>query len=343
MVNKFLSHFPCAADGIVAARVPGRVNLMGDHTDYNGGLVLPCTIPYYTRGAARVRDDGRINCVSGNLDGDMWQRYPLGVIAAMKKHGYEFGGADIYVEGNIPIGSGLSSSASLEVLICKLISKLYKLKIYPEQMATLAHAAETDYVGVKCGIMDQYAVAVGKARSALLLNCSSREYEHIPLYLGGFSIVVTNSNKPHKLADSKYNERRSECEEIARRLNVGTLSELSAPPPGFKLAAHVVNENTRARQAASALKSGDTHTLGRLMNASHTSLRELYESSCFECDILVDEAVKLPYCSGARITGGGWGGCTVSLVETARIDDFKLELGGAYRKSSGLTADFYVI
>jgi galactokinase len=343
MVNKFLSHFPCAADGIVAARVPGRVNLMGDHTDYNGGLVLPCAIPYYTRGAARARDDGGISCLSGNLDGDTWQKYPLGVLATMKNRGYEFGGADIYVEGDIPIGAGLSSSASLEVLICMLIDKLYKLNIDPEQMARIAHSAETDCVGVKCGIMDQYAVAVGKARSALLLDCSSRKYEHIPMELGAFSIVIANSNKPHKLTDSKYNERRAECEEIARRLNVETLSELSAPPAELKRAVHVVNENARARRAADALKIGDTHTLGRLMNASHASLRDLYESSCFECDVLVDEAVKLPYCLGARITGGGWGGCTVSLVETARIDDFKLAVGGAYRKAAGLTANFYVI
>ena len=355
---------------------PGRVNLIGEHTDYNGGHVFPCALTIGTYGAVRKRTDRKLRLYSMNFSGtgiwetsldeltpcpeDRWTNYPKGVLWALQEKGYEVPfGFDLLVYGNIPNGSGLSSSASLEVLIGTIAKKFYGLDMLTmEEIAKIGQYSENHYNGVNCGIMDQFAVAMGKKNHAIYLDTATLEYEYAPLELGDARIVIACSNKKRGLADSAYNTRRSECEtalqELQQVVKVDTLGDLSEEefeqykdaikdPVRVRRARHAVYENQRTRKAAEALKKGDLAEFGRLMNESHVSLRDDYEVTGIELDTLAETAWEQPGVIGSRMTGAGFGGCTVSIVKNDAIDAFIENVGRKYESVIGYAADFYVV
>lgn len=364
-----------ATDGVKCYFAPGRVNLIGEHTDYNGGHVFPCALTIGTYAAARKRDDRKLRFYSVNLDKvgvietsldefaplkeDGWTSYPKGVMWAFDKRGMKMEqGLDLVIYGNIPNGSGLSSSASLEVLTGFILRDLYGFDVTNVDLALIGQDAENNYCGMNCGIMDQFASAMGKQDNAIFLDCATLNYEYAPVVLNGMKLIVTNTNKKHKLVGSAYNDRRRESEEaraiLAEAAGIKTLGDLSnedfekykdaiKDPVVKKRAKHAVYENNRTLAAVDALKSGNIEEFGKLMNASHVSLRDDYEVSCEELDILVEEAWKVPGVLGSRMTGGGFGGCTVSIVEDSAIDDFKRLVGEAYKKRVGYDCTFYVV
>ena len=355
---------------------PGRVNLIGEHTDYNGGHVFPCALTLGTYGAARKREDNKIHLYSMNLDSfgvveasldDLtnkkeynWANYPLGVVWAFKEKGHTItSGFDMVIWGNIPNGSGLSSSASLEVLTGVILTDLFEIKdLSMTDLALIGQYSENNFNGCNCGIMDQFAVAMGKKDHAIFLDTSDLSYEYAPCVLDGAKIVITNSKVKHSLVDSAYNDRRNECaaalKALQSELDIQALGDLT--PEEFEAhkslikdeiqlqrAKHAVYENQRTIDAVTALKAGDIESFGKLMNQSHISLRDDYGVSCEEIDILVDLAWKIPGVLGSRITGGGFGGCTVSIVKDEAVDTFIKEVGAAYEKKIGYAADFYVV
>ena len=361
--------------GVNVYFAPGRVNLIGEHTDYNGGHVFPCALTIGTYAAVRKRDDRKLNFHSMNFESmgviessldDLtpskeadWTNYPKGVMWAFAGRGMEMDcGLDIVLNGNIPNGSGLSSSASLEVLTGYLLKDLYGFDVTNVDLAKIGQYSENNFNGMNCGIMDQFASAMGKKNHAIFLDTADLSYEYAPLVLDGAKIVVTNSNVKHSLVNSAYNERRSECEKALEELQtvvdikgLGDLSEeqYEANKSAIKdevrvrRAKHAVYENQRTIRAVEALKNNDLKLFGELMNASHVSLRDDYEVSCEEIDVLVDEAWKIEGVIGSRITGGGFGGCTVSIVRDEAVDAFKEKVGAAYKERVGKTADFYVV
>lgn len=353
---------------------PGRVNMIGEHTDYNGGHVFPCAISLGTYAAARARDDKKIRFASLNKKGDIreaelgdivykeedsWANYPKGVAWAFEEAGHVIpAGFDMLIFGNIPAGSGLSSSASLEVLTALVIRELFGLDVPQAELAILGQKAENVFVGMNCGIMDQFASAMGQKDHAIFLDAATLNYEYAPLILGHAKIVITNSNVKHELASSEYNTRRRECEEAVAQISaekpIETLGQLDGAeyeavkhlitdPVVEKRARHAVYENIRTKDAVKALDGGDVAEFGRLMNASHDSLRDDYAVSCPEIDYLVDEARKIPGVIGSRITGGGFGGCTVSIVEDASVETFCETLKKNYKEHCGLDAEFYIV
>lgn len=356
---------------------PGRVNLIGEHTDYNGGHVFPCALTIGTYGIARKREDSKIRFYSLNMEdrppmeadlSDLsyreeygWANYPLGVVWAMGKvKGLTLTtGFDMAVYGNIPNGSGLSSSASLEVLTGVIVRDLFGFDSLTNiDLALVGQYSENNFNGCNCGIMDQFAVAMGKKDAAIFLDCSDLSYEYAPIALSDAKILITNSKVKHSLVDSAYNDRREECARalsmLQVELDIEVLGELSQEefeehadliwdPVCRRRAKHAVYENQRTIRAVEALKSGQIEIFGQLMNASHISLRDDYEVSCREVDILVDEAWKIPGVIGSRITGGGFGGCTVSLVKNDAIDPFIDRVGSAYREKTGIEAEFYAV
>ena len=372
--KKFAELFGDAA-GMKVYFAPGRVNLIGEHTDYNGGHVFPCALSIGTYGAARKRTDKKLHFYSmnfervgmlesavdalGEAEESDWTNYPKGVIWAFAKKGFEMsGGMDLVVFGNIPNGSGLSSSASLEVLTGFILRDLYGFDVTNTDIALIGQYAENNYNGMNCGIMDQFASAMGKKDNAIFLNTADLSYEYAPLALEGAKIVVTNSKVKHSLVNSTYNQRRSECEtalaELQKVADIKTLGDLSEEEfekhksaikdeVRLRRAKHAVYENQRTIRAVEALKNKDIKLFGELMNASHVSLRDDYEVSCEEIDILVEEAWKIPGVIGSRITGGGFGGCTVSIVKDEAIDTFKEQLGKSYEEKTGNTAEFYIV
>ena len=352
---------------------PGRVNLIGEHTDYNGGFVFPCSLSFGTYLLTRNLESRVIRFSSMNFDyhceipidklshkvAGEWINYPLGVIDEFRKTGIEITkGTELLFSGNIPDGAGLSSSASVETVTGIFVNeKFANNKLGKEELAKLCQRAENNFVGVNCGIMDQFAAMMGKQNHAIFLNCDTLEYELIPLSLSGFKLVISNTNKKRQLADSKYNERRGECEHAVAYLskirplrNLGELKlaefeELSGNIPDEtvrKRARHVVSEDQRCIDAVEALKNNDLVKFGKLMNGSHDSLRNDYEVTGHELDTLVNEARKIDGVIGSRMTGAGFGGCTVSLVDEKSVDKFITEVGYAYHKKTGLNADFYV-
>ncbi len=352
---------------------PGRVNLIGEHTDYNGGYVFPCALSFGTYLLVRDTEPGVIRFASMNFDyyseipfgnlsnkvGNEWVNYPLGVIDEFKKKGVlTTGGVELLFSGNIPDGAGLSSSASVETVTGIFINeKFAKKRLNKEQLAKLCQRAENNFVGVNCGIMDQFAAMMGKKNHAIFLNCDTLEYELVPLSLSGYKLVISNTNKKRQLADSKYNERRGECEMAVSYLNkiksLRNLGELkleefevlsgSIPDKTVKKRAkHVVSEDQRCLDAVKALKNNDLIKFGKLMNSSHDSLRDDYEVTGYELDTLVNEARKVNGVIGSRMTGAGFGGCTVSLVNEKSIDKFIAEVGTEYKNKTGINADFYV-
>ena len=361
--------------GVNVYFAPGRVNLIGEHTDYNGGHVFPCALTIGTYVAARKRTDrkltfysmnfDRLGVIEGSLD-DLtpakeaeWTNYPKGVMWAFAGRGMEMDrGLDIVLYGNIPNGSGLSSSASLEVVTGYMLKDLYGFDVSNVELAKIGQYSENNFNGMNCGIMDQFASAMGKKDNAIFLDTADLSYEYAPLVLNGAKIVVTNSNVKHSLVNSAYNERRSECEKALEELQtvvdikgLGDLTEeqFEAHKGAIKnevrvkRAKHAVYENQRTIRAVEALKNNDLKLFGELMNASHVSLRDDYAVSCEEIDVLVEEAWKVDGVIGSRITGGGFGGCTVSIVRDEAVDTFKDKVGAAYIERVGKTADFYVV
>ena len=355
---------------------PGRVNLIGEHTDYNGGHVFPCALTIGTYGVIRKREDRKIRFYSMNfdkygimessLDGlaykkeDNWTNYPKGVIWAFKEHGYEITqGFDFACVGTIPNSSGLSSSASLEVLMSKMLIDVYGFTDVDMIKASLySQYAENKFIGVNCGIMDQFAIAMGKKDCAIYLDTATLTYEYAPVQLKDEKIVIMNTNKKRGLGDSKYNERRQECEtaleEIQRIKNIQTLGELTEEefeqvkgaiqdPVRMKRAKHAVYENQRTVKAVEALKQNNLKLFGELMNASHISLRDDYEVTGKELDTLVESAWKQEGVIGARMTGAGFGGCAVSIVKADQVARFIENVGKEYEEKIGYQADFYVV
>ena len=355
---------------------PGRVNLIGEHTDYNGGHVFPCALTLGTYGAARKREDNKIHLYSMNLDSfgvveasldDLtnkkeynWANYPLGIVWAFKEKGHTItSGFDMVIWGNIPNGSGLSSSASLEVLTGVILTDLFEIKdLSMTDLALIGQYSENNFNGCNCGIMDQFAVAMGKKDHAIFLDTSDLSYEYAPCVLDGAKIVITNSKVKHSLVDSAYNDRRNECaaalKALQSELDIQALGDLT--PEEFEAhkslikdeiqlqrAKHAVYENQRTIDAVTALKAGDIERFGKLMNQSHISLRDDYDVSCEEIDILVDLAWKIPGVLGSRITGGGFGGCTVSIVKNESIDTFIETIGKTYLEKVGHEAEFYTL
>ena len=357
---------------------PGRVNLIGEHTDYNGGHVFPCALTMGTYAVGKKRDDNKIRLYSSNMTDDGvlsfdardlkrmedegWTSYILGVIWAFKEQGMELPcGLDIAIAGDIPPGAGLSSSASLEVAIGALLRELYGFNLSNVDLALLGKKAENEYVGMNCGIMDQFASAMGRKDHAILLDTETLEYELVPLKLEGKTIVMTNTNKKHKLIGSAYNDRRRECSEALEIIktamekkgrSVGSLGELSnedfdsikdaiKDATILKRARHAVAENQRTLKAMDALKAGDIAKFGSLMNESHASLRDDYEVSCKELDVLAETAQGIKGVYGSRMTGGGFGGCTVSIVDDAALDDYYKTVSEVYKKTIGYDCTFY--
>ena len=364
------------ADGVSLYFSPGRVNLIGEHTDYNGGHVFPCALTLGTYGAARKRNDRLVHFYSMNLDhlGVIeasldelvnkkeynWANYPFGVVWAFAEKGYTLDcGFDMVIWGNIPNGSGLSSSASLEVLTGVILKDLYGINaLSMTDLALIGQYSENNFNGCNCGIMDQFAVAMGKKDHAIFLDTSTLNYEYAPVVLEDAKIVITNSKVKHSLVDSAYNQRRQECtdalSELQSVVEIKTLGDLDEEtfekhkdaikdPIRQKRARHAVKENQRTIQAVAALRAGDITRFGQLMNQSHISLRDDYEVSCEEIDILVDLAWTLPGVIGSRITGGGFGGCTVSIVKNDSVDTFTESIGQAYKEKVGHEAEFYIV
>lgn len=354
---------------------PGRVNLIGEHTDYNGGHVFPCALTIGTYAVARLRDDDKLCLFSMNFeedgvgesrladietkkDGD-WRNYPKGIVWAFGKKGYKVDkGLDILYFGNIPNGSGLSSSASIEVLTGFILKELFGFDVTNQDLALIGQFSENQYNGVNCGIMDQFAIAMGKKDCAIFLDTADLSYEYAPIILKGAKIVILNTNKKRGLGDSKYNERRSECEAalaaLQTKLSIKSLGELTeeefeankeliGDPVKIKRAKHAVYENQRTIKAVKALKDNDLELFGKLMIASHDSLRDDYEVTGIELDTLVAEALKQQGVIGARMTGAGFGGCAVSIVKEEAVPAFIENVGKAYKDKIGYAADFYVV
>ncbi len=354
----------------IELRSPGRVNLIGEHTDYNDGFVFPAAINLEIRGLAAVRDDSRVNVYSMDfnefksfdINNDLkkegsWIDYIKGVIVELKKTGKITKGADIVYNSNLPVGSGLSSSAAFEVINAILFSKINDIDLSLREIALLSQRAENKFIGVNCGIMDQFSIALGKKDSALFLDTKTLNYEIVSLNMKGYKIVISNTNKPRELSSSAYNERREQCETAVsilkknnydisslRDLNSSQLKEISSilPEINFKRVKHVVEENERVLKSVEYLKSGALKSFGKLLNESHKSLRDYYEVSCNELDILVEEAMKIEGTLGSRMTGAGFGGCTISIVKEDMIEDFVENVGRNYLKRTGLKADFYI-
>jgi galactokinase len=353
---------------------PGRVNLIGEHIDYNGGNVFPCALSFGTYGIVRPRTDKKVRMFSSNFSDlgiievsldklvydskDNWTNYPKGVIKMFKDEGHKIEtGFDMLVFGNIPNGAGLSSSASVELLTSVILKGLYNVNIDMVPMVKLSQKAENEFVGVNCGIMDQFAIGMGKKDRAILLDCDTLEYTYAPVELGDASIVIANTNVKRGLADSKYNERRGECERaltnLQTKLDIKSLGELTIAefeenkhliPNEIdrKRAKHAVYENQRTLKATQELENGNIEAFGQLINESHISLRDDYEVSCKELDTLVEAAWEEKGTIGARMTGAGFGGCTVNIVKNDAIEDFIKNVGKKYQEKTGLKADFYI-
>jgi galactokinase len=350
---------------------PGRVNLIGEHTDYNGGFVLPCALQFGTYLLARKSGNDMVRAASTNAEGALsviageplvkqelrWVNYPLGVIDQLAKAGIPIPGLDLLFSGDIPGSAGLSSSASIEMVTAFALNDLLGAGLQMLDLVKLSQKAENEFAGVNCGIMDQFAVGMGAKNNALFLNCRSLEYKQVPAVFDPYRLVIVNTNKPRELAGSKYNERVVECQLAVTYLNqvipLSRLGELGYPQ-FFKMqeripdevirrrARHVVSENQRVLNSVNCLWRGDLEKFGTLMNISHDSLKENYEVTGFELDTLVDEARKIKGVLGARMTGAGFGGCTVNLVRSDSLDIFKEQVGRNYEEKTGLKADFYL-
>lgn len=376
--SRFLEVFGGTDSGIRVFSSPGRVNLIGEHTDYNGGFVFPAALTLNSTVISRPRNDRMIKLIATDLgmlvEASLdelekyktlkWGHYQLGVADELQKAGYRLVGCDLLYHDTVPLGAGLSSSAAIEVATAITLVSLGNTAfgsskhIDMVEMALISQKAENRFVGVNCGIMDQFASAMGKANHAIFLNCRDLSFKHVPLNLVGYRIVIANTNKKRGLGESKYNERRSQCEAGLEQLkpavpNATCLGEISIKQfKEFKYlitddiiskrVEHVIAEDDRVLKSVDALCKDDIKLFGRYMVASHDSLRDLYEVTGFELDTLVEEALKVEGVAGSRMTGAGFGGCTVSIVRDEAVDGFIDKVGKAYFKKTGLKADFYI-
>jgi galactokinase len=367
LLDAFKARFSTAAS---VYRAPGRVNLIGEHTDYNDGFVLPAAIEFYCWAAAAPRRDGRLIIYSENfnetveaaldslspLEKKHWANYPLGVAWALRQAGKPLTGANIYIAGDVPLGAGLSSSAAVEVAIGFALLGQSGLAVDRSELPQLCQKAENEFVGARVGIMDQFISCFGRASHALLLDCRSLQHEFVTIP-ADLQLVICNTMVKHELASSEYNARRAECEEGVRILRKAfpeiralrdvTLSQLeehrrNVSPTVFARCRHVVTENARVESAVEAFRREDRQALGQLMRDSHRSLRDDYEVSCKELDLMVEIAAAQPGLIGARMTGGGFGGCTINLVECAAVSDFRRNVAAAYFSKTGLTPEIFV-
>lgn len=371
LINQFQERYKHAGELFFS---PGRVNLIGEHTDYNGGMVFPCAITYGTYAVAALRKDQEVHFYSNNFakkgeivcditslhydEKDDWANYAKGVIYYVQEKGYRLStGFDILIEGNIPNGAGLSSSASLEVLIGTILKDLYDFDIDPIDIVKIAQEAENKFVGMNCGIMDQFIIGMGKKDHAIALNTATLAYTYAPVKLKDASIVIMNTCKQRGLMDSKYNERRKECEtalkELQTKADIQNLCDLSGlefdqikdtiqSEERMRRAKHAIHENERVKLAIDALSKDDLTTFGQLMNASHISLRDDYEVTGIELDTLVEAAWKQPGTIGARMTGAGFGGCAIAIVSNPMIEAFQEKVRKEYLDKIGYACDFYI-
>lgn len=362
-------------NGVNVYFAPGRVNLIGEHTDYNGGHVFPCALTIGTYAVVRLREDNVLRMYSENVPGRgilettidnfeykeeyNWCNYPIGVMWTLRKHGRKIDkGMDIVYYGNIPAGAGLSSSAAMEVLTAYMLKKEQGFPLSSIETARLCQYSENNFNGTHCGIMDQFASTMGRKDNAIFLDTATLQYEYAPVELEDKKIVIMNSNKKHILNDSKYNERRSESEvalkQLQKKLQINSLGELNEEqfesnrglidnPVIQRRAKHAVYENQRTIKAVKALKENDLKLFGELMVDSHVSLRDDYEVSCEELDILVEETLKESGVWGVRMTGGGFGGCCVSIIDNDCVDKVINNVGDAYKQRVGYGADFYIV
>ena len=344
---------------------PGRVNLIGEHTDYNGGLVFPCALSFGNYLLVAKREDTLINMsFSATVHAEafekkpsQWIQYPLGVMKDFAKRGFNVWGYDLLYYGDIPNGAGLSSSASIEVVTAYMLNEILNAQLDTIELVKICQKAENQFVGMNCGIMDQFAVGMGKKNHAIALDCANLTYAYVPLEMEGYKLVITNTNKKRGLVDSKYNERRAECEEAVANISqihpIHNLCELNEEelekyyshilnPIVQRRAKHAVTENQRVIKAIHALKTHDLQTFGQLMNASHQSLKEDYEVTGKELDTIAEKGQQLPGVLGSRMTGAGFGGCTVTLIEEDKIDLYIQEISQYYHDNIHLEATFYV-
>lgn len=357
-------------------RAPGRVNLIGEHTDYNGGFVLPVAIDRWITIIAQPREDDIIKIYSTDFDEDIifslnkihrespqWANYPKGVIHFLSQKKLMSKGIDAVISGNIPHGIGLSSSAAIELATAYILQTIFHFDLPMLEMVKLCQRAENEFVGVNCGIMDQFISGFGKKDMALFIDCQTLKYQHIPFSLGDLSLVAVNSGVTHQLVKSEYNQRRKECEKGVKLINqlhsakTGTAASFenlrgidmpifmqyssSLPPVIAQRCRHVISENERVLKAVEVLKKNDLKSLGQLMNQSHQSMKEDYEISCPEIDCLVESAQSFPNCLGSRMTGGGFGGCTINLVNTTQIPQFQNHLSNSYKTHFARTCQFF--
>ncbi|NLP11790.1 galactokinase [bacterium] len=367
ILAKFQSHFG-GTPAVFAA--PGRVNLIGEHTDYNDGYVFPMAINFYTQVAVAPRDDRNLQIWSENmqetilfsLDSNQsrrnhWSDYVAGVADELEKLGVVLPGADLYIDSQVPVGAGLSSSAAIEMATALALAHLANASLEKKEFALLGQRAENRFVGMNCGIMDQFISMHAESGHALMLDCRSLDFSQVPLKSDTVRIVVCNSLVKHELASSEYNKRRAECEEgvhllQARLPGITHLRDVSLSQFNFlqsglpdtvaKRCRHVISENQRVLQAQDCLAADDLQSFARLMNKSHNSLRDDYEVSCGELDLLVDLARAHPACLGSRMTGGGFGGCTVNLVRVAEVDAFIERIRSRYSFRTGLSPQVYI-
>lgn len=369
LINKFLEKY--GHEPTANYFTPGRVNLIGEHIDYNGGLVMPCAVTLGTWLSMAPNNDNVIRFKSLNFPeerefelqssytktGPEWYNYPLGVFhEILKKHEITTG-LDLLFFGNIPIGSGLSSSASIEVVMTYALNSYFNLSYEKIEIPLLAQKVENEFIGVNCGIMDQFAVAFGEKDKAIVLNCDTLKYKIVDCNLGDYSLAIINTNKPRKLAESKYNERVAECQTALKQLNqeitLNNLCELNAEkfalhshlitdPTVLKRATHVVKENDRVNLAAKALNEGNLTEFGRLMYASHRSLKDLYEVTGAELDAVVEFCSTYEHVIGARMTGAGFGGCAIALLKKGQEEDFAKKLTDFYVERIGYPATIYI-
>ena len=378
IIDMFIDIYGGTKDGLRVFESPGRVNLIGEHTDYNGGFVFPAALTMKTTIVARKRNDNKIVLRATDLDvvveadidnlenykGIKWGDYQIGVANELQKKGYDIVGCDLLYDDTVPHGGGLSSSAAIEVATSVLFTTFSNEKngiskdIDMVEMALIGQKAEHSYVGVKCGIMDQFASAMGKKDHAIFLDCKTLDYKYVPIKLDGKKIVLSNTKKKHSLGASKYNERRQECDEgyaILKQYlpNANCLGEISLEEFNMykdkienevvrKRIEHVISEDDRVLRSIKALEAGDVREFGKLMNQSHDSLRDLYEVTGFELDTMVEEARKIDGVIGSRMTGAGFGGCTVSIVEADAVDTYIETVGKNYTEKTGLSPEFYV-
>jgi len=373
LLERFNQKFGRSDETVSVFFAPGRVNLIGEYTDFTGGLVFPCGINQGTTLLIRRTYNQQYRFASTNFDlmaqleqreitqtyGDNWINYPLGVLDQFTKRGVELNGFDCLYSGNVPNGAGLSSSASIEVVTAFALNQLMKTDLDLLEQVRISQAAENEFVGMQCGIMDQFAVAFAKADHAIMLDCHSLEHRQVPLMLDGLSIVVTNTNQRRELNESAYNNRVSECQRALEILQGATsITHLGELLPdvldehknlfvndtvSLMRATHISAENERVRAAVPALENGNMQQFGQLMNDSHDSLRDLFEVSSDPLNHLVRLAREQPTVMGSRLTGAGFGGCTVTLIPTADVQRFQQVVGSGYTETTGLTADFYTI